>query len=684
MKKLKLLKILISILLMIINIVSICFFSYSIILYNGVETFYRIFGILFLVYFLILFGYLLLRNAHSKKSIGFIICSIITVVFISVEFVGYYYLNKLYKTIDSYSTVENQYSSSLITYDKNLKDYKDLNNKKIGIITDEEDIEGYILPNEIITNLKLNESNEIVEYTSTMDLLYSFKKKEIDAAFFSSNYIDMFSSIEEFENIETETKVLYSEEKIIESIEEDIKKETSSLTKPFSVLIIGVDSSKDGVTSGYNADVLLLLTFNPQTLNATLTSVPRDMYLQTACSGKAYRRINTTTWGSSSSCAVKTIEKLFDVDIDYYAKINFKGVVQLVDSLGGITVDVPYSFCEQNSSRSWGKNTVFVEKGIQTLNGEQALAMARNRHKPNDGSAAGKQMGKYCPSYNEGSRNDYTRGKSQIKLIQAIISKATELRDPDQALEILQKVKANFQTNVTTNDLLSLYNLGKSLVVSDSTNLINIKQLQLTGQSVFRKVYEESSHSYPAVTMPYQESINAIKKEININQGKTTKKEIKKISFDINKPYESEIVGKGKYSKINLSTLKDLSSYSVPSIKNYANEVKKTLHFIDVETNQQIELNDFTEYMFYYQKEHKDIMLNQIKEINIYVKKRTNSNINAPSDDTTTEDDNLEDNNDTTNDGNTNDDNTNIEDTNKPDNPPIVEPPKDETSTSSE
>ena len=684
MKKLKLLKILISILLMILNIVSICFFSYSIILYNGVETFYRIFGILFLVYFLILFGYLLLRNAHSKKSIGFIICSIITVVFISVEFVGYYYLNKLYKTIDSYSTVENQYSSSLITYDKNLKDYKDLNNKKIGIITDEEDIEGYILPNEIITNLKLNESNEIVEYTSTMDLLYSFKKKEIDAAFFSSNYIDMFSSIEEFENIETETKVLYSEEKIIESIEEDIKKETSSLTKPFSVLIIGVDSSKDGVTSGYNADVLLLLTFNPQTLNATLTSVPRDMYLQTACSGNAYRRINTTTWGSSSSCAVKTIEKLFDVDIDYYAKINFKGVVQLVDSLGGITVDVPYSFCEQNSSRSWGKNTVFVEKGIQTLNGEQALAMARNRHKPNDGSAAGKQMGKYCPSYNEGSRNDYTRGKSQIKLIQAIISKATELRDPDQALEILQKVKANFQTNVTTNDLLSLYNLGKSLVVSDSTNLVNIKQLQLTGQSVFRKVYEESSHSYPAVTMPYQESINAIKKEININQGKTNKKEIKKISFDINKPYESEIVGKGNYSKINLSTLKDLSSYSVPSIKNYANEVKKTLHFIDVETNQQIELNDFTEYMFYYQKEHKDIMLNQIKEINIYVKKRTNSNINAPSDDTTTEDDNLEDNNDTTNDENTNDDNTNIEDTNKPDNPPIVEPPKDETSTSSE
>ena len=627
-------------------------------------------------YFLVLMGYLLIRNTLSKKYIPFIICSVITVILISTEFIGYYYLNKLYKTIDSYSVVENQYSSSLITYDQTLKDYKDLQNKKIGIITDEEDIEGYILPNEIVNNLKLNESNEIIEYTSTMDLLYSFKNKEIDAAFFSTNYVDMFSSIEEFENIETETKVLYSEEKIIESTEEDIKKETSSLTKPFSVLIIGVDSSKDGVTSGYNADVLLLLTFNPQTLNATLTSVPRDMYLQTACSGNTYRRINTTTWGSSSSCAVKTIEKLFDVDIDYYAKINFKGVVQLVDSLGGITVDVPYSFCEQNSSRSWGKNTVFVEEGIQTLNGEQALALARNRHKPNDGSGAGKQMGKYCPSYNEGNRSDYTRGKSQIKIIQAIISKATELRDPDQALEILQKVKANFQTNITTNDILSLYNLGKSLVISDSTNLVNIEQLQLTGQSVFRKVYEESSHSYPAVTMPYQESINAIKKEISINQGKLTKKEIKTISFDINKPYESQVIGKGNYSKINLSTLKDLSSYSVPDIKYYANEVNKTLHFIDAETNQEIEINDYTEYVFFYQKEHKDIILNQIKEINIYVKKRTSSNINAPTDDTTNNEDNTNDNINDNEDTN----NDNIVDT-----PPIEEPPKEEnTSTKSE
>ena len=337
-------KLYISIGLIILNVLSLSLFSYAIILYNEVETFYRIFGLLLLVYFLVLTNYLNIRNSYKKQNKPFVITTVITTLLILLELVGFYYLNRIYKTIDSYSDNENSYSSSLITYDLKLKDYKDLKNKKIGIIDDKKDITGNILPKEIIEKLKLNGTNEIKEYSSTMNLLYAFKDKEIDAAFFSSNYIEMFSTLEGFENIETETKQLYTESKEYEQ-EDEIKNPTSSFKKPFSVLIIGVDSSKDGVTSGYNADVLLLMTFNPKTLNATLTSIPRDMYIKTACSNGIYRIFNTTTWGSSASCAVNTVEDLFDINIDYYAKVNFKGVVQLVDAVGGITVDVPYSFC---------------------------------------------------------------------------------------------------------------------------------------------------------------------------------------------------------------------------------------------------------------------------------------------------------------------------------------------------
>lgn len=615
-------KALLSIILIIVQLISLGLLGYSLVLYKGVETFYRIYGIIVLLYLLIFVGYLLLRSIKKKNKIAFVVPLIMCLMISIVQFGGYYYLNKIYKTIDSYSNTKNIASSSLVTYNKKYKSYKDLNKAKIGIITDTSDIEGCVLPNEIIKELKLENNNTIVKYDSTMELLYALKNKEVDAAFFSSNYADMFYSLDGYENIKDETVVLYEKTKKYESKENNNNDTTASLNKPFTMLFIGVDSSKDGVTSGYNADVLLLVTFNPKTLRATLTSVPRDMYLKTACSGNNYRRINTVTWGSSSECAVNTMQKLFDTKIDYYAKINFKGVVQLVDAVGGIDVEVPYSFCEQNSSRQWGNNTITVLKGKQHLNGEQALAMSRNRHKPNDDSSAGKQMGLHCAKYNEGVRNDYTRGKNQMKVILGIVEAGTKLRDPNQAINVLETIKANFQTNIKSKDVLSLYNLAKSIVISDNSNLVNIQRSQLSGYNARYHVYESSSKSYPAVTIPYTGSINDIKKEIKKNLSTSNNNLIKKTSFDLNKPYEETLVGQGKYSQAKINTLKSMQGNSVDAIKAYASNNKLKLSFINIDNNQTVNISNWNEYSFHSQKEHKDTIIDQISTLTIYVKKK--------------------------------------------------------------
>ncbi len=616
MKKKKLFRALVTILLIVLQLLGLGFIIYALVLYKGVETFYRIFGTIILIYFFLLLSYLLLNSIKKKNTKSFVALIVFTLLIVGIEFTGFYYLNKIYVTLNSYNKDKNMYYSSLVSYDKTLKTYKDLNNNKIGIIEDENDIEGYVLPNEIIENLKLENNNSIIKYNSTMELLHALKNKEIDAAFFSSNYVDMFYTLEGYENIEEETVVLYETSKEYISNEDDIKSETSSLNKPFTMLLIGVDSSKDGVTSGYNADVLLLVTFNPSTLRATLTSIPRDMYLKTACSGNAYRRINTTTWGSSSSCAVKTIENLFDIDIDYYAKINFKGVVQLVDAVGGIDIDVPYSLCEQNSSRKWGENTQYIEKGKQHLNGEQALALARNRHSAKDS----KKMQQYCPTYTEGVRNDYQRGKNQMKVIMGIVKAATKLTDPNQAVSILEKISSNFQTNVTTDDVLSLYSLAKSLVISDTTDLVNVQRLQLKGYNAWGTVYEPSSKSYPAVTIPYTGSITDIKNEMNINLGKSKYTLIKSISFDLNSPYESTIIGQGKYTQEKIKTMPNLSTYSVNEIRTFASDNNKTLQFVDVDTNQNVDIYDYSTYHFYSQSIHKDTILDMVSDIVIKVK----------------------------------------------------------------
>lgn len=616
MKKKKLFRALVTVLLIILQLLGLGFIIYALVLYKGVETFYRVLGTIILIYFFLLLSYLLLNSIKKKNTKSFVALIIFTLLIVGIEFTGFYYLNKIYVALNSYNKDKNMYYSSLVSYDKTLKTYKDLKDDKIGIIEDVNDIEGYVLPKEIIGDLKLENNNKIVKYNSTMELLHALKNKEIEAAFFSSNYIDMFYTLEGYENIEEDTVVLYETSKEYVSKEENIKSETSSLDKPFTMLLIGVDSSKDGVTSGYNADVLLLVTFNPNTLRATLTSVPRDMYLKTACSGNAYRRINTTTWGSSSSCAVKTIENLFDVDIDYYAKINFKGVVQLVDAVGGIDVDVPYSLCEQNSSRKWGDNTQYIEKGKQHLNGEQALALARNRHSAKDS----KKMQQYCPTYTGGVRNDYQRGKNQMKVIMGIVKAATKLTDPNQAVNILEKISSNFQTNVSTDDVLSLYGLAKSLVISDTTELVNVQRLQLKGYNAWGTVYEPSSKSYPAVTIPYTGSIKDIKNEMNINLGKSKYTLIKSISFDLNKPYESTIIGQDKYTQEKIKTMPNLSTYSVSEIKTFASNNNKTLQFVDVDTNQNVDIYDYSTYHFYSQSVHKDTILDMVNDIVIKVK----------------------------------------------------------------
>ena len=617
MKKGRITNLIIWFIIALIQLSSIILLSYSLTHYKGIETFYRIYVVIILIYLLIFTSYISLTNIKTQKLKSYIVSIILSILFSIISFTGYYYLNNVYKAVNSYSKSENEYFSSLVTYNTKLNDYKDLNKNKIGIIKDTSDIEGNVLPNEIIDNLKLSKNNEIVSYDSTIELLHALKTNKVDAAFFSSNYTDMFYSLEGYENIKEETKVLYKTSKIYD-IKEETKSE-SSLTKPFTMLLIGVDSSNDGVTSGYNADVLILATFNPKTLRATMTSVPRDMYLKTACSNGKYRRINTTTWGSSSSCAVQTIEKLFSVDIDYYAKINFKGIVSLVDALGGIDVDVPYSFCDQNSSRNWGNSTVFVNAGKNHLNGEQALALSRNRHKPNDGSKAGKAMANYCPNLKDGTRNDYTRGKNQIKVIMGIVNAATKLKDPNEALDILKTIDKNFQTNIKSDDVMSLYNLGKSILINGSTNLINIQRSQLNGYNAYKYIYDTSSKSYPAVTIPYTGSINDIKELINTNLDKKELKAIKNISFDINNKYEDELIGDGKYTQSKIPTLKNLSSYSLDDIKTYASNNKLKLKFIDVDTN--IEITNYEGYKFYSQKEHKDTILNQIDTLTIYIKK---------------------------------------------------------------
>ena len=293
---------------------------------------------------------------------------------------------------------------------------------------------------------------------------------------------------------------------------------------------MGIDStdevlSKNAIAHG---DTLILITFNPKTLNATMISIPRDSYIPIACwSGRPENKItHAAMYGND--CMINTIQNYFDVNIDYYAKINFKGLVKLVDAVGGVEVDVPQVLCTDDSSRG---GEVCINPGRQVLNGEQALVFARNRKAFADG--------------------DFRRAQHQQEIIKALVDKLKNIKDVTAFMNILNTVSNSLDTNLTTKQILSFYDVAKNIVKkslsSEESELVNIQQLYLTGTG--QMIYDERAKMVLWDYVPNPESRKDIIQAMKENLELVGHKEIKSFSFSINIPYEKEIIGKGPYRK---------------------------------------------------------------------------------------------------------------------------------------
>ena len=247
--------------------------------------------------------------------------------------------HNIYGKIAKISTSTTTYSSSIVTLNTNdVSNIKDIpSSEKIGILDDENSIDGYTVPNEIIKKEKLK--NEIVKYNDYSSLIQDLLDKKIKYVFLPTNYEVKLSSTDSFD---------FSKTKIVYSYEKSIKLETNTetkITEPITVLLMGVDSSTNDIkNASLNGDALMLITFNPKTLNSTILSIPRDTYTSISCfAGNRKNKITHAAW-YGESCMQKTIENLMDIKIDYYVKIDFKGVVNLVDAIGGITIESEKAF----------------------------------------------------------------------------------------------------------------------------------------------------------------------------------------------------------------------------------------------------------------------------------------------------------------------------------------------------
>ncbi|PRY83483.1 LCP family protein [Alkalibacterium olivapovliticus] len=236
-----------------------------------------------------------------------------------------------------------------------------------------------------------------------------------------------------FATVENEIDASYVEIDRPEPVEE-----VNPIDQPVSFLFLGIDNDEDRQLGSTRADSIIYATLNPHTHEMNMLSIPRDTYVPIMRNGSVVRwdRINAAYAVGEESVMVQTIEEWLDVPVHYYATFNFNAFLEIIDELGGIEMEVPVTITEMNSNDESG--AIYLEEGIQNLDGEQALALARTR-KLDD---------------------DVARGHRQQMIIEAIIQKALGFQSVPKYTAMAETVGSNMRTNMRLRDMSAVAQTG--------------------------------------------------------------------------------------------------------------------------------------------------------------------------------------------------------------------------------
>ena len=200
--------------------------------------------------------------------------------------------------------------------------------------------------------------------------------------------------------------------------------------EPFTVYISGNDSYGEVTTAEGRSDVNILLTVNPNTRQILMTTTPRDYYVELPLGEGCWDKL-THAGNYGIDCSMQTLEALYDVEIDYYLRVNFSGFESIVEALGGVDVYSEYEFTATTGH--------YFTQGYNAVDGPAALAFVRERY-----------------AFEAG---DVQRGRNQMAMIEAIIDKAMSPALLTGYMGLMESVSDSFVTNMpksSVGDLMKL------------------------------------------------------------------------------------------------------------------------------------------------------------------------------------------------------------------------------------
>lgn len=265
-------------------------------------------------------------------------------------------------------------------------------------------------------NTSLGREVKIEQYGTVQELANALLEGRVDAAIYNQALDGLITDV--IEDYSEQVRVLYQY-----GIETEIEQENVDVEEPFNVYISGIDVSGPVATNS-RSDVNIIMTVNPNTKKILLTTTPRDYYVQIPDISGEQRDKLTHAGIYGVDASMRTLEQLYGIDISYYARVNFSSLVKIVDTLGGVDVDSDFEFDAQG---------YHFQKGMNHLDGDQALAFSRERYSFEDG--------------------DNQRGKDQQKVLTAILNKAMSPAILSNASALIADVSDSVQTNMTQEEM---------------------------------------------------------------------------------------------------------------------------------------------------------------------------------------------------------------------------------------
>lgn len=442
--------------LLIIQLVITIFLSYELYTLKMIPTKYLI--IMTVVFLFFILGLYHGQKHPKEKPIKSFLYKIIS-IFLSVAMIfASIQIMKGSNVLDMITGSKNQVIQVSVVALKNSQydNIKDLQDKTIGVCSASDPVNinktKSLLEDDIETFL-------LKDYESNSQSVKALYNKNVQAILIKE--IDRTAIEDEITDFEENTKIIKTYEIKIASVKANNAKVTQ---EPFHVFICGTDKKGPINTVGLS-DVNMIATINPTTKQILLTSIPRDYYVE--IDGYNGKDKLTHSAKGGIQCTMNTLENLLGIKLNYYVKLNFTSFMNIIDALGGITIDVPIYKTVNSNDGSFTtkiknpktKQGYTIYPGINEFDANEALAFVRERK-----------------SFVNG---DKVRGKNQQLMIKAVIKKMCNISVLTKLDGIFSSVQSSLETNMSSDEIRSLINMQMNDLAS-----WDVITYQLNGESI--------------------------------------------------------------------------------------------------------------------------------------------------------------------------------------------------------